>query len=114
MRKFCLACDLKNEDRLINAYDTYHREVWPEIQESLKRSGIIAMEIYRTGNRLFMILGVTDEFSFEKKAARDLANPIVQKWESLMSAFQQRIPWAPPDVKWVLMDRVFNFEAGEI
>jgi L-rhamnose mutarotase len=114
MRKFCLACDLKNEDRLINAYDTYHREVWPEIQDSLKRSGIIAMEIYRTGNRLFMILGVTDEFSFEKKAAMDLANPIVQKWESLMSAFQQQIPWAPRDVKWVLMDRVFNFEAGEI
>jgi L-rhamnose mutarotase len=114
MRKFCLACDLKNEDGLINAYDTYHREVWPEIQESLKRSGIIAMEIYRTGNRLFMIIGVTDEFSFEKKAAMDLANPMVQKWESLMSEFQQQIPWAPPDVKWVLMERVFNFEAGEI
>jgi L-rhamnose mutarotase len=113
MRKFCLACDLKDDDRLINAYDTYHKEVWPEIQDSLKQSGITAMEIYRTGNRLFMIIHVTDEFSFEKKAAMDLANPIVQKWESLMSEFQQQITWAPGDVKWVLMERVFNFEAGE-
>jgi len=113
MRKFCLACDLKDDDRLINAYDTYHQEVWLEIQDSLKQSGIIAMEIYRTGNRLFMIICVTDEFSFEKKAAMDLANPIVQKWESLMSEFQQQITWAPDDVKWVLMERVFNFESVE-
>ena len=113
MRKFCLACDLKDEDRLIHAYDTHHKEVWPEIQDSLKQSGIIAMEIYRTGNRLFMIIRVTDEFSFERKAAMDLANPIVQKWESLMSAFQQQISWAPDNVKWVLMERIFNFEAVE-
>jgi len=113
MRKFCLACDLKDDIRLIEAYDTYHREVWPEIQDSLKQSGIIAMEIYRTGNRLFMIIHVTDEFSFEKKTAMDLANPIVQKWESLMSEFQHQISWAPGGVKWVLMERIFNFEAVE-
>ena len=40
----------------------------------------------------------------------DLANPIVQKWESLMSEFQSQMPWAKPEVKWVVMDRVFNFE----
>ena len=111
MRKFCLACDLKDDDRLISEYDRYHRDVWPEIQDSLKESGINTMEINRTGNRLFMIIGVTDEFSFEKKAAMDLANPIVQKWESLMSQFQQQISWSPENVKWVLMERVFNFEA---
>lgn len=111
MRKFCLACDLKDDDRLIEAYDTYHRDVWPEIQDSLSESGINTMEIYRTGNRLFMIIEVTDEFSFEKKAAMDLANPIVQKWESLMSQFQQEISWSPENVKWVLMERVFNFKA---
>jgi L-rhamnose mutarotase len=27
------------------------------------------MEIYRTGNRLFMIMEVNDEFSFEKKGS---------------------------------------------
>jgi L-rhamnose mutarotase len=113
MRKFCLACDLKDDDRLINTYDVYHREVWPEIKDSLKQSGINVMEIYRTGNRLFMIIQVTDNFSFEKKAAMDLANPVVQKWESLMSEFQQQITWAPDDVKWVLMEKIFHFEAAD-
>ena len=113
MKKYCLACDLKDDDRLINTYDEYHRNVWPEIKESLKQSGISVMEIYRTGNRMFMIIQVNPDFSFEKKAAMDSANPIVQKWEALMSGFQQRIPWAQQDVKWVLMERVFNYEATE-
>jgi L-rhamnose mutarotase len=110
MRQFCLACDLKDDEKLITAYDDYHRRVWPEIKESLRESGIDTMEIYRTGNRLFMIIRVTSEFSFERKAAMDLSNPIVQKWENLMSTFQQQIPWAKPGVKWIPMERVFNFE----
>jgi L-rhamnose mutarotase len=113
MRKFCLACDLKNDETFIDAYDGYHQKVWPEITNSLKEAGITVMEIYRTGNRLFMIIQVTDEFSFEKKAAMDTANPIVQKWELLMSEFQQQIPWAPEHVKWVPMDKIFNFEAAD-
>ena len=82
-------------------------------KDSLQQAGIDVMEIYRTGNRLFMIIQVTSDFSFERKASMDLANPVVQKWETLMSQFQKQIPWAGPDVKWVLMERVFKFEAGE-
>ena len=110
MIKYCLACDLKDNESLIRSYDEYHKNVWPEIKESLQQAGILEMEIYRTGNRLFMIIQVETNFSFERKAALDLANPIVQKWETLMSEFQKQIPWAKPDVKWLLMDRVFKFE----
>jgi L-rhamnose mutarotase len=113
MNQYCLACDLKDDDRLIEAYDEYHKNVWPEIKESLNQSGIRVMEIYRTGNRLFMIIQVREDFSFEKKAAMDLASPIVQKWETLMSRFQQQITWAPDNVKWILMERVFLFEASD-
>jgi L-rhamnose mutarotase len=111
MRQFCLACDLKDDEELIRKYEDYHREVWPEVKDSLQESGIENMEIYRTGNRLFMIIRVTSAFTFERKAAMDLANPVVQKWETLMSEFQQRIPWARPGEKWIPMERVFNFES---
>ncbi len=113
MRQFCLACDLKDDEQLIRSYDDYHRNVWPEVKDSLRQAGIDVMEIYRTGNRLFMIIQVTSDFSFERKAAMDLANPVVQKWEALMSQFQKQIPWAKPDTKWILMERVFNFEARD-
>ncbi|HCL83253.1 MAG TPA: L-fucose mutarotase, partial [Chitinophagaceae bacterium] len=85
MKKYCLALDLKEDKSAINAYDDYHKKVWPEVRESLKDAGILDMEIYRTGNRLFMIIKVSPDFSFQKKAALDLANPKVQEWETLMS-----------------------------
>jgi L-rhamnose mutarotase len=113
MKRFCLALDLVNDAQAITAYDDYHKNVWPEIKESLKEADILDMEIYRTGNRLFMILKVSPEFSFEKKKQLDQANPVVQKWETLMSTFQSPLPGSGPGEKWTLMDRVFKLEPGE-
>ncbi len=69
------------------------------------------MEIYRTGNRLFMVMEVADDFSFDAKAAADAADPKVQEWETLMSTYQQLLPWAAPAEKWVTMERIFKLEA---
>lgn len=109
MKRFCLTLDLKNDPTAIATYDEYHRNVWPEIQKSLGDSGIHSMQIYRAANRLFMIIEVTDDFSFEKKAKMDAANAKVQEWESLMSHYQQRVPFAKAHEKWVVMDKVFQY-----
>jgi L-rhamnose mutarotase len=75
---------------------------------SITGSGIQAMEIYRTGNRLFMVMEVTDGFTFEAKGAADAANPKVQEWEQLMWNYQQALPHAKPGEKWVVMDKIFS------
>ena len=66
------------------------------------------MEIYRYGNRLFMIMEVEDNFSFEKKSQMDADNPEVRKWEELMWNYQQPIAGAAPGEKWKLMNRIFD------
>jgi L-rhamnose mutarotase len=108
MRRFCFALDLKNDPDLIAEYERYHRDVWPEIIRSIHDSGIEAMEIYRVGNRLCMVMDVSDDFSFEAKAAADRANPRVQEWEQLMWKFQQPLPFAVHGEKWVQMNRIFE------
>jgi len=108
MHRHCLALDLVDNDGSIAAYEQWHREVWPEIIESICGSGIDQMEIYRAGNRLFMVMEVNDAFSFEKKAEADAADPKVQEWEKLMWQFQQPLPFARPGEKWVLMDKIFQ------
>lgn len=65
------------------------------------------MELYNTGNRLFMIIEVSEDFSFARKAEMDSANPAVREWESL-SQYQQAVPWGEPGEKWVLMDKLFE------
>jgi len=108
MKRFCLALDLMDDPEKIRAYEAYHREVWPEIIESIRASGIGTLDIYRTGNRLFMILEAADDFSFEKKAEMDRANPRVQEWEDLMWNYQQALPGTKPGEKWILMDKIFS------
>jgi L-rhamnose mutarotase len=108
-RRYCLALDLKDDPRLIEAYEAHHRRVWPEILESIAAAGILAMEIYRVENRLFMVMEVAPGFSFEAKAEADAANPKVQDWERLMWTYQQAVPGGPAGAKWRLMDRIFRF-----
>jgi L-rhamnose mutarotase len=109
-RRYCLTLDLKNDPQLIAEYKRYREKIWPEIAESIRESGIEAMEIYVLGNRMFMIMEVNESFSFEKKAKADRANPRVQEWEELMWKFQQALPHAKPGEKWLRMDRIFKLE----
>ena len=108
MKRFCLALDLKEDTKLIAEYENYHKNVWPEIIKSIKSSGIELLDIYRTGNRMFMVIEANEDFSFEKKAAMDSTNTKVQEWENLMWKFQQALPWAKTGEKWILMDKIFE------
>jgi L-rhamnose mutarotase len=110
-RRYCLTLDLKNNPKLIGEYKRHHEEVWPEISQSIKNSGIEDMEIYLLGTRMFMIMEVNERFSFEAKAEADRANSKVQEWEKLMWTFQQPLPQAKPGEKWLLMERVFKLGA---
>jgi L-rhamnose mutarotase len=108
INRYCLALDLKDDPVLIAEYEKYHKNVWPEIKKSIKDSGIEVLDIYRTGNRMFMIIEAHEDFSFEKKERMDAANPKVQEWEQLMWKFQQALPGAKPGEKWMLMDKIFE------
>lgn len=108
MKQFVLALDLKNDPRLIAEYEAHHQAVWPEILESIKTSGIIECNIYRIENRLTMTLLTTDEFDFLQKAIADAQNPIVQEWENLMWTYQQALPTALPNQKWMPMKQIFS------
>jgi L-rhamnose mutarotase len=110
MKRFCLALDLKDDPALIKEYEVHHQKVWPDILQSIKEAGIEQMEIYRTGNRLFMIMETNDTFNFEKKATADAANNKVQEWEKLMWKYQQALPGSKPGEKWRSMDLIFNIE----
>jgi L-rhamnose mutarotase len=109
--RFCFTLDLKDDPALIAEYRKYHQKIWPEITESIKNCGIVDMEIYLFGNRMFMIMEVNESFSFEKKVMADQQNPKVQEWEHLMWKFQQALPQAKPGEKWIPMERIYKLES---
>jgi len=108
-KRYCFALDLKQDPDLIKAYKEHHKNVWPEILDSIKDAGIETLDIYLVENRLFMIMETNDEFSFAAKAAADEQNPKVQEWENLMWNYQQALPGSAPNEKWRLMEKVFHW-----
>ncbi len=108
MPRHCLTLDLKDDAAAIAEYKRYHVKIWPEVKKSLWDAGVLDMEIYLLGTRMFMIMDVNDEFSLSAKAAADAANEKVQEWEGIMSGFQQPLPQARPGQRWISMERVFS------
>lgn len=79
MKRYCLALDLKDNPQLIAEYEYLHNKEngWPEIRQSIIDAEITDMQIYGTGNRLFMIMETSDRYKAEKKAVMDAVNPKV-------------------------------------
>jgi L-rhamnose mutarotase len=109
-RRYCLTLDLKDDPQLIAEYRHYHKKIWPEISLSIKDAGIEDMEIYLLGTRMFMVMEVDEQFSFEAKAQADRKNPKVREWEELMWKFQEPLSEAKPGEKWLLMEKIFKLE----
>jgi L-rhamnose mutarotase len=110
MPRYCLTLDLKNNATAVADYKRYHVKIWPEVKQSLLDSGVLAMEIYLLGTRLFMIMDVDDTFSLSAKAAADAVNAKVQEWESTMQRFQQQLPDVPQGQWWTVMERIFSLD----
>ena len=109
-KRYCLTLDLEDDPALIAEYRRRHQRIWPEITSSIKDSGIVDMEIYLLGTRMFMVMEVDARFSFDAKTKSDHANPKVREWEELMWKFQKPLPDAKPGEKWLLMERIFKLE----
>lgn len=109
-RRFCQALDLVDSPALIEEYQRHHQRIWPEIAEHLREHGILDMEIYRLGTRLFMIVEVSPAFDAGQFDAAGLSNPHVQRWEALMWKYQVATPWTPQGEKWVAMERIFSLQ----
>ena len=101
--------DLKDNPELIAEYVKRHSEAeaWPEIRAGIREVGILEMEIYILGTRLFMIVETPLDFDWETAMARLATLPRQAEWEAYMSIFQQADATATSAEKWQLMDRMF-------
>ena len=107
MKRYCQTLELIDDEQLIQQYVEAHRHVWPEVIEGQRQVGILSMEIYRHGRKLFMICDTVDDFDWERDMAR-LANlPRQAEWEAYVAQFQGCGAEATSDEKWQMMERIF-------
>ncbi|PJJ08141.1 L-rhamnose mutarotase [Flavobacterium sp. 1] len=109
-KRYCKTMELRNDPLLIEAYKKAHTKeaAWPEITLGMKEVGIIDMEIYLLGTKLFMIMDTVADFDHDKAMVELALKPRQNEWEARMSQFQDSTAEATADQKWQLMDRIYK------
>ena len=109
-KRYCQTLDLKNDPDLIAKYKEAHSrpKIWPEILEGIRSVGILEMEIYILGNRLFMIVETPLDFDWDSAMARLATLPRQEEWEAHVAIFQACKPGCTSNEKWQLMERFFS------
>ncbi|MGN1354815.1 MAG: L-rhamnose mutarotase [Alloprevotella sp.] len=109
-KRFCQTLDLKDDPELIADYCRLHQQghIWQEVLEGIRSVGILEMEIYLLGTRLFMIVETPTDFDWRAAMARLATLPRQAEWEALTARFQQASADAASAEKWQLMQRIFH------
>ena len=109
VKRYCRTMDLKNDPELIAEYVKRHSqaEAWPEIRAGIREVGILEMEIYILGNRLFMIVEPPLDFDWDSAMERLATLPRQQEWEDFMAIFQNCQEGDTANEKWKMMERMF-------
>jgi L-rhamnose mutarotase len=113
-KRYCKTLSLKDDPDLIEAYRKIHSpgETWSEITEGMKEVGILDMEIYIAGNRLFMIMDTVPEFDHAAAMLELATKPRQAEWEAFVAQFQNTSAEATADEKWQLMERIYKLGAS--
>ena len=95
---------------MIKEYRLRHSEgkIWPEILAGIKEVGILEMEIYIRGTRLFMMVETALDFDWDTAMERLGTLPRQQEWEDYMAIFQLTKPGCTSSEKWMPMERMFH------
>jgi L-rhamnose mutarotase len=110
-KRFCKTLELQTDAELIQAYKQVHAKgnAWPEITTGMREVGILDMEIYIAGTRLFMIMDTVPDFDHDKAMTELAQKPRQSDWEAYVSRFQKTSSSATADEKWQLMERIYKF-----
>lgn len=108
--RYCRTLDLRDDPQLIAEYRRRHsREcIWPEVMAGIREVGILEMEIYILGTRLFMIVEIPAGFDWDEAMKHLATLPRQQEWEDYMSVFQLVRPGSTSAEKWQPMERMFH------
>jgi len=111
-KRFCKTLTLNDDPGLIEDYKKVHAKgaAWPEITQGMKDVGILDMEIYLAGTRLFMIMDTVPGFDHDRAMEELAGKPRQGEWEAYVSKFQKTSADASADEKWQLIERIYKLD----
>ena len=108
---------LRDEKEAIDKYEYYHSKegVWPEVVHAAQSSGIREIKIYRSENRLVMIITLPENLS-EELMNRKYAGSSnrMNAWDTLMKSFFWTSPTTDEKASWKSMKLIHDYKNGVV
>ena len=110
VKRYCQTLDLKDNPELIAEYRRRHSrgEAWQEIIDGIKEVGILEMDIFIIGTRLFMIVETPVDFNWDEAFGKLAKMPGQSDWEAFVGEFQKAPEGASSTEKWQMMEQIFK------
>ena len=107
--RYVFTINLKADPGIAETYARHHRDVWPEVQTSLRQAGVEQMDIYLLGRRVVMVVEMRDGVDYRSAfASHASSSPRVAEWERLMKSLQEPASEASAGDWWSAMMPVFH------
>jgi L-rhamnose mutarotase len=95
-RCFGMTLLLRKNTALVERYEACHRHVWPEVVARLREVGVLEMQIFLLGRRLFLWIETVDSFNPQSAFARLGEDERYREWDELSGRCKNLCRRRPP------------------
>ena len=101
---------LKLRPGMAERYRQAHAQIWPDVADAIRASGIRNYTIYRYQDWVFSYFELPDHTDLATVSRNVLSSDACQRWEKLMQEMQEPLPESGTGTWWVPLDELWHFE----
>ncbi|MEN7547999.1 L-rhamnose mutarotase [Rapidithrix thailandica] len=111
LKEYVFTVNLVDDETKVREYLDYHRQVWPEVEESFRKAGYEQIRIYHFARSLCMIIAVREGVDLAEAGKISAAyHKKVKAWNALMDGYQEGVPGTLAGQTWVEMEEIYVFK----
>lgn len=108
MKRICFVLQVK--PNRLEEYRERHRDVWPEMQNALQKTGWANYSLFLRPDGLLVGYLETEDFDRARNAMAELE--VNQRWQREMASFFVHLDGLPPDRAMEPLEEVFHLNGG--
>ena len=93
----------------LEEYKAYHKNVWPEVLDIIRKCNIRNYSIFHKDGYLFAYFEYVGD-DFEADMEKMAANPEIQKWWNIMKPMQEPLETRVEGEWWANMEEIFHVD----
>lgn len=108
VKELYMSTNMVADESKQNEYLMLHSEqpyIWKELSEGFCSTGFQYIRMYKNGRRIIMIVGYPADADLGEMSKQNAGNnPKVQEWDALMLDYQEKLPNAQGNGKWIAFE----------